>query len=406
MRVGQIALVVLFLASVTAQTACARRRSGGAGQEQVDATVQGNTEFALNLYASLRDGEGNLFLSPYSISSALAMTYAGARGQTEAEMRKVLCFSHEQQVLHRTFTAIDSRLDAVDKKRRYELMVANRLWGQKGYQFLDPFLNTTKTCYGAELATVDFIDDTEGARKTINAWIEKQTKNRIKDLLKPGVLQSLTRLVLTNAIYFKGQWESKFDKERTKDAPFMVSAQKKVTAPMMYQKDKFKYMKADSFSAIELPYNDEELSMLIFLPNEIEGLAALEEECTPRNLKAWTEQMYETEIEVFLPKFDMACEFRLKKVLEQMGIKKLFSEADLTGMANDEELYVSAVVHKAFVEVSEEGTEAAAATAVVVAKRAMIKRNVFRADHPFLFLIRDNKTGSILFIGRLVEPKG
>ncbi len=369
--------------------------------------VDGNNMFALDIYAELKAQEGNLFFSPYSISTALAMTYAGARGNTEKQMAEVLHFELEQGRLHPTFHSLISQLNAQGKG--YQLNIANALWGQKGYGFLEEFLELTKTNYGAGLNEVDFVRDTEAARKTINTWVEKKTEDKIKNLIKPGILDALTVLVLTNAIYFKGNWASQFEKKETKDSKFYVRADKTIKVPTMYQKEKFKYMETDGFQAIELPYVDNELSMVILLPKKRDGLVELENSLASDSIDKWLGNLRRQEVMVYLPKFKMTSEFRLDTVLASMGMPDAFvcPPADFSGMNDRESLFISAVIHKAFVDVNEEGTEAAAATAVVIAEEIGVgvhRVPVFRADHPFIFVIRDVSSGSILFLGRVVNP--
>ncbi len=368
--------------------------------------VKGNNEFALDLYAKLRSEEaGNLFFSPHSISTALAMTYAGARGDTEKEMGEVLHFTLPQAQLHAAFAALADKLLG-DKARGYQLRIANRLWGQTGYHFLPEFLGITRNQYGAELALVDYVAKTEEARKTINTWVVEQTEQKIKDLIQQGVLNKMTRLVLTNAIYFKGNWASQFDKETTADAPFRVTPEKSVAVPMMFQNGDFKHRATDGIQVLELPYEGEDLSMFVLLPDKIDGLPDLERSLTNKTLQKWISGLAKEEINVYLPRFKMISQFVLNNVLESMGMPLAFTSgrADFSGMNGKRDLFISAVIHKAFVEVNEEGTEAAAATVVV---EVPFERFIptFRADHPFVFLIRDNRTGSILFMGRVMNPK-
>lgn len=370
--------------------------------------VQGNNAFALDLYAELKDRDGSLFFSPHSISTALAMTYAGARGNTEKQMAEVLHFDLEQKRLHPAFRELLDQLETGEGERGYQLSVANALWGQKGYEFLEKFLNLTKENYGAGLSELDFIGATETARQTINSWVEKETEDKIRELIKPGVLDQMTRLVLTNAIYFKGFWASQFKEELTREAPFTLATSEKVDVPTMHRTADFKYMEAEDFQTLGLPYKGGDLSMTIFLPKETDGLAALEQSLTAEKLATWLSTLEEQEVIVALPKFRMTSEFSLAEVLKSMGMTDAFDvkEADLSGMTGKKDLFITAVLHKAFVEVNEEGTEAAAATGVVVAlKSAPPSQPVFRADHPFLFLIRDLRSNSILFIGRVMDPR-
>ncbi|MFH2019298.1 MAG: serpin family protein, partial [bacterium] len=369
--------------------------------------VTGNNKFALDIYAQLRNQEGNLFFSPYSISTALSMTYAGARGETETQMAKTLHFNLEQKRLHPAFAQLVRNLIA--EKKGYQLNIANALWGQKGYGFLELFLQITSQNYGAGLHEIDFAGNTEDARKTINDWVEKQTQDKIKELLKPGVLDSLTRLVLTNAIYFKGNWVSQFKEEKTIiDAPFTLITSQKIKVPMMNQQEEFKYMEENGFQALEMPYIDNELSMVVLLPDKVDGLADLEKSLTMENLTTWLLKLRKQKIDAWLPRFKMTCEFSLADVLKSMGMSDAFAlpPADFSGMTGKKDLFISAVIHKAFVEVNEEGTEAAAATAVGIGLTSARQIPVFRADHPFIFLIRDIRSGSILFMGRVMNPEG
>jgi serpin B len=398
----------------TVRLANLARAAAGAGlwrskdvKSDVAAVVKSNDAFAFDLYAKLREKEGNLFFSPESISTALAMTYAGARGETAAEMAKTLHFTLKPDQIHPAFHALIDELNGARKKRGYQLTVANALWGQKGFNFLPDFIKLTKANYGAGLHEVDFAGNTEAARKTINAWVEKETKDKIKDLLQPGVLDSLTRLVLTNAIYFKGNWDRQFKKDLTKKDAFHVSGDKKIDALLMHDTGKFKYFDGGSFQALEMPYKGKELSMVVLLPKKIDGLGELEKTLTAAAVAEWLPKLREQEVAVSLPKFKSTSEFSLNDTLETMGIKQLFAAgaADLSGMDGKRDLFVSAVVHKAYVDVNEEGTEAAGATSVVVKLEAAPFRPEFRADHPFVFLIRDNHSSSTLFLGRVVNPQ-
>jgi serpin B len=379
--------------------------------KDVAAVVKGNNEFAFDLYARLRGPGGNLFLSPYSISTALAMTYAGARGRTATQMAKTLHFSLDQARLHPAFAALIREVNgAAQEQRTYELHVANALWGQKGFPFLPRFLKQIQDNYGAGLKLVDFAKDTEGARRIINAWVEKQTKNKVKELFKPRVLDRLTRLVLANAIYFKGSWQSAFPKKSTVKGDFLLTASKKVRVPLMHQEQELKYHDGGTFQMLELPYKDRELAMVVLLPRKTDGLAELEKSLTADRLAAGLARLKTHQVAVTLPSFQVTAEFALKSTLAALGMPDAFNDnaADFSGMDGRKDLVIQAVVHKAFVDVNEEGTEAAAATGVAVGLKCaapLIPRAVFRADHPFVYLIRHNQTGSILFLGRLTNPR-
>ncbi|OHB77236.1 MAG: hypothetical protein A2Z25_08330 [Planctomycetes bacterium RBG_16_55_9] len=378
--------------------------------------VQGNNTFALSLYAKLQSESGNLFFSPYSISTALAMTYTGARGRTASQIAEVLHFpvgtestELNPKQLASEFGELVKDLNARGERGAYELSVANALWGQKGYGFLAEFLGLVEKHYGGRLSEVDFAGAAETARQTINAWVEKQTNDKIKNLIAQGVLDSMTRLVLTNAIYFKGHWARQFEEDRTKDAPFTLADGQKVDVAMMNQTANFGYMEAEALQALELPYVDDELSMIVLLPREHDGLSELEKSLTLENLSQWMSKLYKREVVVSMPKFKLTSQFSLASVLRVMGMEDAFSRsADFSGMNGKKDLFISAVIHKAYVDVNEEGTEAAAATAVTMKLTSIgpgPRPPVFRADHPFLFLIRDNQSGSILFIGRVMNPK-
>jgi len=373
------------------------------GYSDVEIVVQGNTEFALALYQKLRTEEGNLFCSPYSISTALAMTYAGARGNTEAQMAQALHFLLDQEQLHPAFALLEAKLSDIGRKGHVQLRVANALWPQKGYALLEEFLALTKQYYGVLITTVDYGDE-ETTRRTINAWVEEKTENKIQNLIPPGMLDISTFLVLVNAIYFKGNWASQFDQRLTHDAPFRVTPDEQVQVPMMTQKHEFRYGEDDGLQILELPYAGDDLSMVVLLPREIDGLTELEERLTVENLGRWTKNLRQREVQVLLPRFEITFPFRLDDTLKSMGMVDAFGNADFSGMDGTKSLFIGAVLHKAFVVVNEEGTEAAAATAVIMAMGLSSLPPVFRADHPFVFLIRENSTGSILFLGRVVRP--
>ncbi len=369
--------------------------------------VADNTAFAIDLYHQLRDAEGNLFFSPYSISTALAMTYAGARGETETQMAQALHFDLGQEALHPAFAALGQRFQAVQAAGDVQFSVANALWPHIDYPFLPTFLELVAANYGVALTALDYVTDPEGARQQINAWAETQTQGKIKDLIPPRIIDELTRLVLTNAIYFKGNWANQFDPARTKDAPFTVQSGQRVTVRLMAQKLTCGYGEAAGVQVLELPYVGNDLSMVILLPSVVDGLASLEAQLTPAALTQWTGRLREIEVQVFLPRFKVEAAFRLDEALQALGMIDAFDllRANFAAMDGIAMLFISAVLHKAFVEVNEEGTEAAAATAVVMGLRSMPPPTpVFRADHPFLFLIRENSTGSVLFLGRVMDP--
>ena len=373
--------------------------------------VSGNNRFALDLYQQLaKSADKPLFFSPYSISTALAMTYAGARGETATEMAKTLHFTLPADQLHADYGTAMKQLTAAAPDHGYQFRIANRLWGQDGYKFLDAFLKITRDDYGAELAQLNFIQQPEQARSTINAWVEQQTNDKIKDLIPPGTLNDQTRLVLTNAIYFKGDWQLPFNKDLTQKMPFHLSADKTADAEMMYQQKHFRFARTDDVQLLEMPYKSGDLSMVVLLPTKVDGLPALQKLFTTENYTKWIGQLRSKDVRVWFPKFTATQEFGLAKTLAAMGMPAAFSpsEADFSGMDGKRDLYISAVVHKAFVNVDEKGTEAAAATAAVVGTMAVRRPQQpeeFKADHPFIYVLRDTRSGAILFLGRYVGPK-
>lgn len=369
----------------------------------LEAVVHTNTEFALELYQELRAVEGSLVFSPYSISTALAMVYAGARGDTEKQMAQALRFGLDQKRFHAASACLDAKLKLVKEKGHILLQSANTLWPQAGCPLLDEFLALIKESYGASVITVDY-SNPEKARRKINAWVEENTQEMIREMIPLGFLDAMTRLVLVNAIYFKGNWKSQFDRDLTCDAPFWVTPNEQLQAPMMTQRHKFRYGESADLQILELPYDGDDLSMTVLLPKETDGLARLEQSFTVKNLDRWTRNLRAMEVIVFLPVFEITFPFRLDDTLKAMGMVDAFSgQADFSGM-DKAPLFISAILHKAFIAVNEEGTEAAAATAAVMARSLPLPAPTFRADHPFIYLIRENSTGVILFLGRVVNP--
>ncbi|XP_047652135.1 leukocyte elastase inhibitor [Phacochoerus africanus] len=371
-----------------------------------------NTRFALDLFRALNESNpaGNIFISPFSISSALAMILLGTRGNTEAQMSKALHFDTVKDI-HSRFQSLNA--DINKRGASYILKLANRLFGEKTYHFLPEFLASTQKTYGAELASVDFLQASEEARKAINEWVKEQTEGKIPELLASGVVDSTTKLVLVNAIYFKGSWQEKFMTEATKDAPFRLNKKDSKMVKMMYQKKKFPfgYIKELKCRVLELPYQGKDLSMVILLPDSIEdeatGLRKIEQHLTLEKLREWTkpENLDLLEVNVHLPRFRLEESYDLNAPLARLGVQDLFgSRADLTGMSEARDLFISKVVHKSFVEVNEEGTEAAAATAGIAVFAMLMPEEDFVADHPFIFFIRHNPSSNILFLGRLSSP--
>ncbi|MBI5389913.1 serpin family protein [Candidatus Woesearchaeota archaeon] len=381
---------------------------------QTDSTPQGmqqvvnaNNQFSFDLYAQLDKSEqGNIFYSPYSIAAALAMTAEGANGKTADEIQSVFHFP-EQSVLRPNFAAIYNNLN--QRSSVYQLSTGNALWVQYDYPLLDEYTSTVEQYYGGKVANLDFKQATEQSRQTINAFIEQQTNNKIKGIIPQGYIDPMTRLVLTNAIYFKGTWAWEFDKSETRDQDFKITPTNVVKTPMMFMdpnKARFLYAATDDAQLLELPYKGDKLSMLIILPTE--NLDAIESSLSAEKLNQYKSQMKATKLDaIYLPKFTFDTKYFMKGTLSALGMPTAFSgAADFSGMSGKKDLQISEVIHQAFVSVDEEGTEAAAATAVVIrVSAAILPTNVFRADHPFIFIIQEKAKGNILFMGRVTDPR-
>lgn len=374
----------------------------------IKAVVDANNQFAFDLYSKLSENDaGNVFFSPYSISTALAMAYEGAKGKTAEEMKEAFYFPEDNLAMRSSFAQLYNLLNKQDKE--YKLYTANALWAQKDYVFLNEYLNTVEKYYGGKTTNLDFVNENDKSVKTINDWIEDQTNNRIKGMIPS--LSPLTRLVLTNAIYFKGQWLHEFKKKNTNDMDFKITPDNTVTASMMYYYDdevSFNYAETDDMQVLELPYKGEELSMLIFLPKE-NDITQLETSFNIKKLNEMKSKLNKEDVIIYLPKFTFKTKYSLPETLTSLGMKNAFvsDTADFSGMDGTKNLFISDVIHQAFVEVNEEGTEAAAATAIIMEfKSAGLKKpKIFKADHPFIFVIQEKETGLILFMGKVAEPK-
>ncbi len=378
------------------------------------ALAAGNSDFAFKMYHQLASGQDNLFFSPFSISEALAMTYAGAAGDTAAQMADALSFTLDQAALHPAFNrlALDlasrAELSDLEPDQQFRLNIANAIWGQSGFSFLPAFLDTLAQNYGAGLRLLDFMTDPEAARLIINDWVAEQTADKIKDLIPQGSLDSMTRLVLTNAIYFNASWANAFEEGNTESAPFYLLDGSQSQVDMMFQQENFGYTLGDGYQAIELPYVGYQLSMIVIVPDEgrfDEVDAALDDGF----METLAGQVQYGLVNLSLPKWKVESSFELVGAMAALGMTDAFTPdlADFSGMDGDRDLYIGAIIHKAYVAVDEKGTEAAAATAVIMETTSMPEPQTpydFRVDRPFLFLIRDNVTGTILFIGRVANP--
>jgi len=368
-----------------------------------------NNEFAFSLYKKLGDEEKNIVFSPYSITSALAVTYAGAKGKTAGEMAEVLWFPEDQASFHSGYKAFTDSIQLTGVEKGTELKIANALWVQEDYKLRQDFLDLAESCYKAKAENVNFRlpEELEKTRQKINKWVEDITNYKIRDLIPQGVLQEMTRLVITNAIWFNGNWVKPFDIKSTSSSIFNVNSSKSVTTDFMHKKSDAGYYEDDEVQALELPYKGEKKSMVIILPKETDGWKLVGRIITPDRLRIISRGIEVKEVEMAIPKFTYESQFNLKETLVLLGMKEAFSDyADFSGMTEANDLKIDEVIHKAFIEVNESGTEAAAATAVImVLKSALEEQSIrFIANHPFIYFIIDKPSGGIIFMGRFVSP--
>ncbi len=378
--------------------------------EEIQLLVDANNQFSFEYYDNVKESDGNIFFSPYSISTALAMTYEGARGKTADQMQSVLHVPKEGELRRKASAQVYNEINKDDKN--YSLSTANALWVKKEYEFNSDYFGIVEDYYGGKVTNIDF-RNSKSSSSLINTWIENQTNGKITDLISPEIITPNTRLILTNAIYFKGKWINQFNKNKTKEEDFRVTTGKTVTVHLMQSvnsQTQFNYLEMDTFQILELPYSGEELSMLIFLPKE-DNLKKFEKKFTFDKLQKWKQNMEKEQVDVFIPRFKFEAKYSLTSILSEMGMPLAFSDsADFTGMENnpEENLKIDEVIHQAFVEVNEEGTEAVAATAVGMGGITSVGQEpiipTFRADHTFIFIIQDKRNGNILFMGRVIDP--
>ncbi len=397
-------LVILGIGCTTS----ARIDNTGPDMKGTGIIARANNRFALEIFTQIKKHhkDENIFFSPLSIVTALTMVYEGARGQTAKELEQVLHIPSEPESRRQNFAHLINELNRKDKK--YTLGIANALWAQKDYRFLKKYFQVIEKYYQGRAINVDFVKETEETRKKINNWVEEKTKGKIKNLIPEGTLKPLTRLVLTNAIYFKGNWAQQFDKQLTHSEEFQTLSRDTVKVPMMSftgDKAKFNYAEIEGIQILELPYEGDDLSMLILLP-EPGKVAALEESLSFDKLTRWQGLLRKQQVDVYLPRFKLKTKYFLAKILIEMGMPSVFGvkPTDFSGMDGTKNLSISKVIHQGFVEVNEEGTEAAGATGIVMELAMKKKIPIFRADHPFLFLIQHKPSGTILFFGRVGNP--
>jgi len=368
--------------------------------------VDANNLLSFDLYDKYKTEDGNLFFSSYSIVSALAMTYEGARGQTAEEMRTVLHLPDSKETLRSDFLDVYSELNKFDKT--YKLSTANALWAQEDYPFIEDYFNIVTQNYGGSITNLDFVGHSEESRITINDWVEERTNDKIKDLIPQGLINVNTRLVLTNAVYFKANWSKQFNAEDTFDSQFHLNSEETVDVKYMSKTSTYNYGETDSLQILEMDYLENDLSMLIILPKD-NNVAQVENSFSLQELENWKNNMADERLRVRIPKFKFETKYFMAEDLAEMGMPTAFSnQADFTGMSETNELAISDVVHQTFIEVAEYGTEAAAATAVTMELTSVgppvEQPKLFLADHPFIFIIQDKESGNILFMGRMGNP--
>lgn len=363
------------------------------------------TLFASKLHPKLGESNENSFYSPFSLLSALGMCAAGARGRTQKVLAGLLETPADPAEQKAYFKSLVAEVNS-DSERPYELVTANALWAQKGLTFNPEYANTVRNDYGGTFQEVDYVEAPDAAVDQVNSWCNDNTRGKIPTIISSDFVNEDTRLILTNAIYFKGKWQSEFDKKKTKDEPFRGPTPKNV--PTMHQSGGFSYSENDAFKALDLPYTGDELSMLVLLPNG-DSTEAIDADLEAAYNEAVSTLQHEETVIVSLPRFKMETKYKMGDTLKDLGAGLAFSdEADFSGITKDERLKISEVVHKAFVQCDEEGTEAAAATAVGMMRCTSVRMppppKEFKADHPFVFFIRNNQSGNILFCGRVTNP--
>lgn len=373
------------------------------GPVEVMDVVSANNEFAFDMYLKLSEEDGNMFISPWSIYTALSMTYEGARGNTADEMREVLHLHDNdtsRRIVHKGLA------ESINEDSDVELNTANAIWPQEDYNILPEYVGIIEDVYKGKATEVDYVNDPDGSRNMINDWVEEKTNDKIVDLIPPGAINPDVRFVLTNAIYFKGDWKYQFDEDLTEERDFYLDAGGSVEVPMMQMTgtgEEFGYIENDYLQMLELPYDGEKVSMFILLPKGVD-LATMESHLSDDEFMRLKDDMGDTEIDITIPKFELDTKYELKDPLIEMGMVDAFYGADFSGITGSPDLFISRVIHQGFVDVNEEGTEAAAATAVIMEVSSVGGDLEFTADHPFMFIIQDNDTGNILFMGRVTDP--
>lgn len=397
-------LVLAGCAQLSGNSSSQTEQDQSADTLTTEDVARANNQFAFDLYQQVNRKGDNVFVSPYSISTAMGMTYTGASGKTRREISGVFGFHRDNNEHAKGFASLQQHLSELSGDD-IKLQIANGLWGQKDYDFKDGFLNLNREYFSARVENVDFKRHSSRIRRNINQWVEEKTQDKIQDLIGEGVLDPMTRLVLVNAIYFFGNWEHPFTEKRTGADDFFPQPGRKIQVPFMHQTIRIPFYEDELFKAIALPYKKGDLSMLIVLPHKHEQMEELEKQMDGSFYQRLNDSLNRQQVDVSFPRFEMKDKYRLNSPLQQMGMKSAFGgDADFSGMSGRKELYISDVIHQTYVKVNERGTEAAAATGVVMRKTSAMPAKKFKADHPFLFMIRDNHKQTILFLGKVSNP--
>ncbi len=419
---GTILLTVILIGCLPSPGPENIANETGWTEEGVESVVNANNQFAFKLYSEYsKTSNENIFFSPYSISTAVGMAYEGAKGETASEIQSVFQFPQDEDTRRPAFAKIQNTIN--HGSDQYELYSANALWAEKSYPFKKDYFKVIEDRYAGKATNMDFNNTPEQSRVTINKWIEEKTKDKIKSPIPSGSITSDTGLVITNAIYLKGTWVKQFDKSKTKPTPFRVNSEKEIEVQMMRPTEDadFNYAETEDLQILEMPYKGDEVSMIVLLPKgkreeysgryfpinltEEESLAKLEESLSAEKFQEWRGMLKETELMVYMPKFEFETRYKLNDDLKKMGMSSAFEfgKADFSGMDGTKYLYISEALHQAYVKVDEEGTEATASTQLIMMIGAAMTPE-FRADHPFIFIIQQRETGNILFIGKVVDP--
>jgi len=406
--------IIFFMLIVTMLCACKSHKNTTMYSEiqpskyTIESLAESNNLFTVDLFKQIQSKSENLIFSPYSIGTVLAMIYSGSGGKTAEEMSEVLYFP-QQALLDPVESGMRESIQETDTMRGTDFRLANAIWAQENFSFLPDYLERVEKYYDAPLTLMDFVETTnrEESRKKINHWVEEKTNRRIRDLIQPGILDASTRLVLTNAIYFNGGWMFPFDKAATSPSLFHISTQESTKTDFMHQTRSYPYYEDEEIQAICLPYKNNRMVMMVILPKSIEGWRMISQVINYERIDLVLSGMGTKEVQLALPKFRSEFQINLRQELTSMGMGTAFSrQADLSGMTGEKNLFVDEVIHKAFIEVNETGTEAAAATAAIIGLKSSLRDDPvrFNADHPFVFFLLDRQTGCIIFTGRLVKP--